>query len=131
MDSSSIELPGAEVSEIRVTGDEVAVCFSRAIIIKTMSGSRERTRWWQAGELVFGGAELDGEPPQGVLVCDGGDVGENVYTYRDMIPVPLESRGSAHCDLRFIGTDQRLQLRAESVSLRLADRPRYIEHIKP
>ena len=131
MDSSSIELPGPEVAQIRVTGDEVAICFSRVIIIKTMSGSKERTRWWQAGELVFGGAELQEQPPAGELVCGGGDVGENIYPYRDMIPVPLQSRGSAHCDLRFDGTEAHLRLHAESVELRMADRPRYIEHLKP
>ena len=52
----------------------------------------------------------DGEPgdEHGVAVTysklprevAGGDVGENVYTYRDMIPVPLQSRGRAHCALK-------------------------------
>ncbi len=32
---------------------KLKVRFSRAYIIKTMSGSEERTRWWQTGELVF------------------------------------------------------------------------------
>ena len=57
-----------------------------------MTGSVERTKWWQNGELVFGGAELDEDSPLPSLPveCVGGDVGENVYTYRDMIPLPLE-----------------------------------------
>ncbi|MES9937764.1 MAG: hypothetical protein ABW153_15065 [Sedimenticola sp.] len=131
MDSSSIELPGSEVESIQVEGDRVVLRFSRATIIKTMTGSVERTRWWQAGELIFEGAEVDGEIPSTPVVCEGGDVGENIYTYRDMIPVPLESRGRAHCDLRFQDSDTRLQLQAEAVKLVMEDRPHYIEHIRP
>ena len=130
MDSSTIDLPGCEVESIEVTGDQVAVRFSRAYIIKTMTGSVERTRWWQAGELVFEGAEVQGELPQLPAVCDGGDVGENIYTYRDMLPLPLESRGSAHCDLRFRESDQHLVVQAEAVKLVMEDRPHYIEHIR-
>jgi len=130
MDSSSIELPGSEVESILVQGDEVRLRFSRAYIINSMSGSAERTRWWQAGELVFQGAEVDGEPPEGPCVCAGGDVGEGVYTYRDMIPISLSGQGRAHCDLQFQGTDRRLRLNAGGVELKMEDRPHYIEHIR-
>ena len=130
MDSSSIDLPGCEVESIEIEGDRVSLRFSKAYIIKTMTGSEERTRWWQAGTLVFEGAEVDGDPPQLPAVCSGGDVGENIYTYRDMIPIPLQSRGHAHCDLGFEGTDLRLRVQAQAVHLDLLDRPRYIEHIR-
>jgi hypothetical protein len=130
MDSSSIELSGSEVESIRVEQDLVILRFSRAIIIKTMSGSAERTRWWQSGELVFTAAQLQSEAPDCPCVCSGGDVGENIYTYRDMIPIPLDSRGRAHCDLRFEGTQRRLVVEAESVTLNMEDRPHYIEHIR-
>lgn len=131
MDSSSIELTGSDVESIQVEEDRVILRFSRAIIVKTMSGSAERTRWWQSGELVFEAAQMEGVPPECPCVCAGGDVGENIYTYRDMIPIPLDSRGRAHCNLRFEGTDQRLVVEGESVSLKMEDRPHYIEHIRP
>ncbi|MES9900454.1 MAG: hypothetical protein ABW148_15725 [Sedimenticola sp.] len=130
MDSSSIELNGSEVESIQVDDGRVVLRLSRAIIIKTISGSTESTRWWQAGELIFEGAEVEGELPECPTVCAGGDVGENVYTYRDMIPVPLESRGHAHCDLRFEGSDVHLLVTGEGVKLKMDDRPRYIDHIR-
>jgi hypothetical protein len=130
MDSSSIDLAGSEVASVERHEDRICVRFSRAYIIKTMTGSSERTRWWQAGRLVFEGAEVEGELPDCPAVCSGGDVGENIYTYRDMIPVPLESRGRAHCDLRFEGQERHLRLMAEAVRLEMDDRPRYIEHIR-
>ncbi len=131
MDTSSIDLPGCEVENIRIEGDRVILRFSRAYIIKTMTGSVERTRWYQSGELVFTGAAAEGDLPECPCVCAGGDVGENIYTYRDMIPIPLKSRGRAHCDLRFKGTERRLLVQGEGVELVMEDRPYYIEHIRP
>ncbi|PLY12404.1 MAG: hypothetical protein C0631_16810 [Sedimenticola sp.] len=130
MDTSSIDLPGSEIESILVEGDKVIVRFAKAYIIKTMTGSAERTRWWQKGDLVFEGAEVEGEIPPCPAICAGGDVGENVYTYRDMIQIPLESRGRAHCDLKFENSDLHLKVVGEGVALKMEDRPHYIEHIK-
>lgn len=130
MDSTTIELPGSEIDSITQDNGRLVIRFSRANIIKTLSGSVERTRWWQAGSLIFDEAELEGELPDCPCVCDGGDVGENVYTYRDMIPVPLESRGRAHCALKIQGMDEPLRAQATGVRLAMEDRPHYIEHIR-
>ncbi len=130
MEISNIELPGSEVESIAFEDRDLVLRFSRAYIIKMISGSEERTKWWQKGDLVFEQAEVDGDLPKCPAVCTGGDVGENIYTYRDMIQIPLQEEGQAHCDLRFKGTDEHLKVRAARVRLRMQDRPRYIEHIK-
>ena len=131
MDSSSIELPGSEVESITLEQGVLRVRFSRAYIIKTMTGSVERTKWWQAGELVMDGAVLEGGMPSGPLVCAGGDVCENVYTYRDMIPIPLESRGRTRCALTFHDCDAKLLASGETIRLEMRDTAKYIEHIRP
>jgi hypothetical protein len=130
MDSSSIELPGTEIESIDIENGQVSIRFSPAYIIKTISGSDERTRWRQVGTLVFSEAELEGEIPTVPCICEGGDVGQSVFTYRDMIPLPFEGRGHAHCDLRIKGTDQHLKVVGERVKLDMDDRPYYIEHIR-
>lgn len=130
MDSSSIQLDGSEIESVEQQDDTVRIHFSKAIIIKTMTGSVEKTKWWQSGYLVFEGIE-DAELVSGPQVCAGGDIGENVYTYRDMIPVPLDSRGRAHCDLYFRENTQHLRIQAAAVHLEMLDVPRYIEHIRP
>jgi len=130
VDSSSIELPGSEIGAVHWEGKDVRIHFSRAIIIKTMTGSAERTRWWQAGDLVIGGAEANGPLPEGRLVCAGGDVDENLYTYRDMIPIPLVSRGHCRCSLRFRGEVDEFIVSGNSITLALSDVPKYIEHIR-
>lgn len=131
MDSSSIELPGSDIDGISRNGDELVVEFAKAYIVKTMTGSTERTLWWQKGRLILGGV-VDAEEalPEPPLVCAGGDVGENVYTYRDMVPIPLESRGRAHIDLRFVETELRLKASGDRVRLELDGVPKYIRHIR-
>lgn len=130
MDSSSIQLKSSEIDSIEVDGSTVRIGFSRAIIIKTMTGSVEKTKWWQAGYLIFDEVS-ESELPKAPLTCDGGDVGENVYTYRDMIPIPLDSRGHASCDLYFNDSEQHLKISAGAVRLEMLDVPKYIEHIRP
>lgn len=130
MDSTSIALPGSRIAAVETRGGTVRIEFEPAYLIKSMTGSTERTRWWQNGALVFEGAELDGGQPLPELPaeCSGGDVGENVYTYRDMIPVPLESRGHAHCVLNVGGTQ--IRVTGSAVRLEMRDVPKYIEHLR-
>lgn len=130
MDSTTIELPGSEIESISLVEGTLSIRFSRANIIKTMSDSDELTRWWQAGDLVFQDAEVEGGLPECPCVCDGGDVGENVYTYRDMLSLPLESKGRAHCDLKIRDQAEPLKAVATGVKLVMEDRPHYIEHIR-
>lgn len=131
MDSTSIELPGSMISAVEVDGDRVRVVFAPAYLFKTMTGSQERTKWWQNGAIEFFGAQLidDAPLPDLPAACLGGDVGENVYTYRDMIPVPLESRGRAHCALR-VG-DSVINIEAEGLRLVMDGVAKYIEHQRP
>jgi hypothetical protein len=131
MDSSSIELPGSKIANIEINGDTVKVLFEPAYIIKTMTGSVERTKWWQNGALVFEQAELIERPDTLPATCTGGDVGENVYTYRDMIPVPLASQGRAHCHLKLENSDLAIKVQAAAVRLVMDEPPKYIEHIRP
>jgi hypothetical protein len=131
MDSSTIELPGSRIQSVAVDGDLVRIRFEPAYIVKTLTGSTERTRWWQNGELVLAGARFEADLPPLPATCAGGDVGENVYTYRDMIPVPLRSRGHVRCDLRVEASEARIRVTAEAVELRMEDAPKYIEHVRP
>jgi len=132
VDSTSIALPGSKISAVTVDGDTVRVHFEPAYLIKHMTGSVERTRWWQNGALVFDGATLDPESPLPALpvACRGGDVGENVYTYRDMVPVPLESRGRAYCALKTVD-EGLIRVEGTGVRLEMVDVPKYIEHLRP
>lgn len=133
MDNSQIHLPGSQVKSIIVDSNSVSINFSKAYIVNSMTGSKERTRWWQAGALVLDGVESETleKALSGPFVCMGGDVDANVYTYRDMIPIPFASRGHIRVLLRFEGEEKPLDVVASSIRLDLVDVPKYIEHILP
>jgi len=77
------------------------------------------------------GAEMDAALPLGPLVCAGGDIEDNIFTYRDMIPLPLVSRGCVGCDLGFYDTNARLKARASAMHMEMKGLPKYIEHMRP
>jgi len=58
MDLTSIELPGSKITDIKFVDDEIRIRFEPAYLIKTMTGSDERTKWRQNIELVFEKGEL-------------------------------------------------------------------------
>ena len=131
MDLTSIELAGSVIASVTNQDDEVVIRFEPAYLIKTMTGSDERTKWKQNVELVFTGATLEDLGTLAFPVtCAGGDVGENIYTYRDMIPVPLDSRGSAHCDLGLVDAEQHIRVQGGSLKLVQEAVPKYMEHIR-
>nr|WP_200387819.1 hypothetical protein [Thiocapsa imhoffii] len=130
MDMTSIDLRGSEIDSIECREGVLRVHFSRAYLIKTMTGSKERTRWWQAGDLILEEASLSSGIPAAPLIGRGGDIEENIYTYRDMIPVPLTSRGHARVLLHFEGSDTSLDAVGTAVRLEMTDTPKYIEHLR-
>jgi len=131
MDSSSIRLPESEIATIALSEGQLRIHFARAYIVKTMTGSVEQTLWWQAGDLILDGAEPTTPLPSGPCVCAGGDIEDNIYTYRDMIPIPLISRGHARCVLRCRAHETPLIATGHAIRLELHDVPKYLRHLRP
>lgn len=130
MDNSQIQLPGSEIEGLVLDRGTLRVRFDPAYILKSMTGSKERTRWSQVGTLIIEGVEGEPSLPQGPLVCVGGDVDDNVYTYRDTLPVPYASRGAIRLLLRFEGHGEALIAEGRAIRLEMIDVPSYIEHIR-
>ena len=129
MDSTSIQLDGSIIDRVEVEDGLLRVRFSRAIIIKTMTGSSERTLWWQAGDLLLEAPDVESALPAGSVTCAGGDIDDNIYTYRDMIPLPLESRGNIRCDLKLIGGGS-LVATGRGIRVQMHDTPKYQHHLR-
>lgn len=138
MDSSHIELPGSEITAISWEGSTLRVRFQPAVIIKRMTGSKERTRWRQDGSLILEG--IAGAPSGGPASaqgndsprrCTGGTIDDNLYSYRDMIPIPWVSRGRIRCEFALEGESADLVVEATVVRLEMDGVPKYIEHLRP
>lgn len=130
MDSSSIQLADSEISSVEHTPGRLCIHFSRAVIIKTMTGSAEKTLWFQAGDLLLDDPDIEGDLPAGPLHCAGGDIDDNVYTYRDMIPLPLESRGAIRVALKMQGGAPSIIAAGTGIRLEMHDTPKYQRHIR-
>ena len=130
MDSSSIQLAGSEIDAIEHTQDRLRIHFSRAIVIKTMTGSAEKTLWWQSGDLLLDAPEVEGVLPSAPVTCTGGDIDDNIYTYRDMIPLPLESRGALGLSLKLADDAPPLVARGRAIRVVMQDTPKYQRHIR-
>ncbi len=130
MDSSSIQLADSQIDVIEHTPERLRIHFSRAIIIKTMTGSAEKTLWWQAGDLLLSQPELHGVLSPTPLTCTGGDIDDNIYTYRDMIPLPLASRGAIRVELHFHNGVPALVASGGAIALDMHDAPKYQRHIR-
>jgi hypothetical protein len=68
--------------------------------------------------------------PGGPLRCEGGDIEDNIYTYRDLIPMPFDTRGSIRFLLRFAGVADPLDVSGRAARLEMIDVPKYIEHLR-
>jgi len=131
MDTSHIDLKGSIIDTVTIEGSRVKIHFSQARIIKSMTGSKERTLWTQVGDLVLDATtEVTGLPTK-ATTCLGGDIDENIYTYRDMLPIPFESRGAIRLSFNLAGYPEPMQIAGASVELILYDVPKYIQHIRP
>lgn len=130
MDSTSIDLKGSEIASIDFEQGILRIHIARAYLIKTLTGSAEKTRWWQAGILQIEDAVLLSQLPIGPLICKGGDIDENIYTYRDMIPIPLESRGQIRCEMSFKESSSSFIVTGSTIRLEMLGIPKYIEHLR-
>jgi hypothetical protein len=114
-------------------GEDDSFClhFTRALILKTMTGAVEQTLWWQAGDLRIGGVErVEGELPQSHALCERGEIDDNQYTYRNMIPIPLRSRGHIRLELHLRDQARPLIVTGRAIALVLRETPKYIRHIR-
>jgi hypothetical protein len=138
LDSSYIELPGTRIGTVSRDGATVRVRLEPALIIKRMTGSKERTRWRQDGTLILegvptgpGGAPTHSDRLDGPRICTTGTIDDNLYSYRDMIPIPWISRGRIRCELALEGQTPPLTIDATAVRLEMEGVPKYIEHLRP
>jgi hypothetical protein len=126
-----LSFPGSEIERVVHEDSRVTVSFSPFYILVSLGGAEERTRWRQAGEMVIEDARIDDDFPRCPCVVAAGEFRNNMYLYKDLVPLPLDSRGDVACTLRFEGTDDSTTLSGSSIRLNPLGERKYIEHIRP
>jgi len=127
--TSSLQLPGARLERIEQDDDTVTLHFSLIHLVQVMEGAFQDSLWKQACTLVIRNVEIDGELPQCPCEIQGGDMTDNIYTYRDHAPLPIDWKGSVGCKFTVAGSNATFSIDGTAMKMEMLDHPRYIRHI--
>ena len=125
-----LQLHGAQLASIEQGEDEITLHFSQVQLVQEMENAIEDSLWTQAIDLSLKGIEIEGELPQCPCEVTGGDLTDNIFTYRDHAPLPISWRGAVACKLCVAGSDACFTISGESLKVDQIAHPRYIKHIK-
>ena len=128
--TNTLQIPGAQLESIEQADNEITLHFSQVQLVQEMEGAIEDSLWTQAVNLVIRDIEIEGELPACPCVIKGGDLVDNIFTYRDHAPLPINWRGEVRCMLTVEGCDTSFSIDGESMQLEQIDTPRYIKHVK-
>ena len=124
-----LRLSGAQLASIEQDSDAITLHFSRVFLVQEMEGAVEDSLWTQAVNLTIKGIGITGELPDTPCELSGGDMTDNIYTYRASVPLPMNWRGEVRCKLAVSGSDATFTIDGESMQLAQIDLPRYVKHI--
>jgi hypothetical protein len=127
--TSSLQIPGAQLDRIERGDDTVILHFSLVHLVQVMEGAFQDSLWKQAGDLVIRNVEINGELPQCPCELLGGDMINNIYTYRDHAPLPIDWNGSIGCKFTVAGSGAVFTIDGTAMQMEMIDHPRYISHI--
>ena len=126
----TLQIPGARLERIEQVENEVRLHFSQFHIVQEIENAFEDSLWTQAGTLVIRNIEIAGELPQCPCEVRGGDLINNIFTYRDHAPLPVDWSGEVGCSLHISGSDRVISITGSAMQLEQLDFPRYLRHIK-
>ena len=125
-----LQLPGAQLASIEQGEDDITLHFSEVQLVQEMENTIEDSLWTQAIDLTVKGIELEGELPTAPCEVTGGDLIDNIFTYRDHAPLPINWQGEVCCKLTVAGNDTGFTISGTSLIVNRIDNPRYIKHFK-
>jgi len=125
-----LQIPGAQLESIEQTDNEITLHFSQVQLVQEMEGAIEDSLWTQAVNLVIREIAIEGELPECPCTIKGGDMVDNIFTYRDHAPLPINWRGEVRCALTIEGTSETFSIDGESMQLERIGNPRYLKHVK-
>ena len=128
--TNTLQISGAQLESIEQADNDITLHFSQVQLVQEMEGAIEDSLWTQAVNLLIRDIEIEGELPACPCVIKGGDLVDNIFTYRDHAPLPINWRGEVSCMLIVEGTGNTFSVEGESMQLEQIDNPRYIRHVK-
>jgi hypothetical protein len=127
--TSSLQIPGARLERIERSDNEITLHFSLVHLVQVMEGAFQDSLWKQACNLVIRDVEINGVLPECPCEIQGGDMLNNIYTYRDHAPLPIDWNGSVGCRFTVAGSGAVFSIDGTVMQMKMIDHPRYIRHI--
>jgi hypothetical protein len=128
--TNTLQLPGAQLESIEQGENDITLHFSQVHLLQEMEAAIEDSLWTQAVNLTLKDIRLEGELPECPCEIKAGDFTDNIFTYRDHAPLPINWRGEVGCKFIVSGSETGFSIDAESMQLEQIAHPRYIKHIK-
>ena len=128
--TNTLQIPGARLESIEQGENDITLHFSQVHLLQEMEGAIEDSLWTQAVNLTVKDINLEGELPECPCEIKGGDLTDNIFTYRDHAPLPISWRGEVRCKFIVAGSETGFSIDGESMQLEQIAHPRYIKHIK-
>jgi len=125
-----LQLPGAQLASIDQGDNEITLHFSQVQLVQEMENAIEDSLWTQAIDLTIKEIELEGELPACPCEIKGGDLIDNIFTYRDHAPLPINWQGEVSCKLTVASHDTAFTILGATINVNQIDNPRYIKHVK-
>ena len=125
-----LQLPGAQLESIDQVDDSYTLHFSQVQLLQEMEGAIEDSLWTQAVNLTIKGTCITGDLPVCPCEISGGDLTDDIFTYRDHAPMPINWRGEVRCKLTVASNGELFAIDGDAMQLEQIDHPRYIKHIK-
>jgi len=125
-----LQLPGAQLASSDQGEDEITLHFSQVQLVQEMENAIEDSLWTQAIDLTIKEIELEGELPACPCEIKGGDLIDNIFTYRDHAPLPINWQGEVSCKLIVAGNGTGFTISGAALNVNQIDNPRYIKHVK-
>ncbi len=126
----TLQLPEARLESIDREADSITLHFSQVYLVQDMENAFEDSLWTQAVNLTIKDVSIDGDLPECPCDISGGDITNNIYTYRDHAPLPINWRGEVRCSLKIAGSDAAFSISGNTMQLEQIETPRYIRHLK-
>jgi hypothetical protein len=125
-----LQIPGARLESVERSEDAVTLRFSRVELIQVMENAFDDSLWYQAVNLTISNCEVEGDLPETACDIESGEMTDNIYTYRDSAPLPVNWRGDVSCSFTAAGKNQAFSISGDSMSLEQVGHPRYLKHVK-
>jgi len=127
--TSSLQIPGAQLERIEQGDDAITLHFSQVHLVQVMEDTFQDSLWKQACYLIIRNMEIGGELPQCPCELQGGDMTDNIYTYRDHAPLPIDWNGSVGCKFTVADSGAVFSIDGTAMQMNMIDHPRYIRHV--